>query len=97
MVEGLKVDMNMPKPDCVACTEAKQHVELFLKIVNRNTQTGDLTHIDLWGKYAIRSINGSQYYIILVDDTQRHITVEFLKEKNQASQAVMNYLTYLKV
>jgi hypothetical protein len=97
MVDGLKVNTNTPKPDCVACTEAKQHVEPFPKITNRNTQTGDLTHIDLWGKYAIRSINGNQYYIVLVDDAQRYISVEFLKEKNQVSQAVMNYLTYLKV
>jgi len=94
MVEGLKVDTNTPKPDCVACTEAKQHVEPFPKIVNRNTQAGDLTHTDLWGKYAI---NGNQYYIVLVDNAQQHIMVEFLKEKNQASQAMMNYLTYLKV
>src|SRR6267154_6049340 len=57
MVKGLQIDTNTPKPDCVACTEAKQHVEPFPKITNRNTQTGDLTHIDLWGKYAIRSIN----------------------------------------
>src|SRR6202451_4477204 len=97
MVEGLEVDMNTPKPDCVACTEAKQNVEPFPKVTNRNTQTGDLTHIDLWGKYAIRSINGNQYYIVLVDDAQRYITVKFLKEKNQASQAMINYITYLKV
>jgi len=97
MVEGLKIDTNTPKPDCVACTEAKQHVELFPKITNRNTQTGDLTHIDLWGKYAIRSINGNQYYIMLVDDTQQYILAKSLREKNQAPQAVMNYLTYLKV
>ena len=97
MVEGLEVDTSTPKPDCVACTEAKQNVEPFPKLTNRNTQTGDLTHIDLWGKYAIRSINGNQYYIVLVDDAQQYITVEFLKEKNQASQAVINYLTYLKV
>src|SRR6202453_665188 len=97
MVEGLEVDMNTPKPDCVACTEAKQNVELFLKVTNRNTQTGDLTHIDLWGKYPIKSINGNQYNIVLVDDAQRYISVEFLKERNEVSQAVINYLTYLKV
>jgi len=28
---------------------------------------------------------------------KRYISVEFLKEKNQAPQAVMNYLTHLKV
>ena len=70
MVEGLEVDTNTPKPDCVACTEAKQNVEPFPKITNRNTQTGDLTHIDLWGKYTIRSVNGNQYYIVLVDNAQ---------------------------
>jgi hypothetical protein len=71
MVEGLEIDTNTPKPDCVACTEAKQNVEPFPKVNNRNMQTGDLTH--------------------------RYISVEFLKEKNQAAQAVMHYLTYLKV
>src|ERR1700676_4201279 len=96
MVEGLEIDTNTPKPDCVACTEAKQNVEPFPKVNNRNSQTGDLTHIDLWGKYTIRSVNGNQYYIVLVDDAQQYIPVEFLKEKNQAPQAVMNYLTYLK-
>jgi len=70
MVKGLEIDTNTPKPDCVACTEAKQNVEPFPKVNNRNSQTGDLTHIDLWGKYAIRSINGNQYYIVLVDDAQ---------------------------
>ena len=97
MVEGLEININTPKPDCVACTEAKQNVELFPKINNRKTQTGDLTHIDLWGKYSIKSINGNHYYVVMVDDAQRYISVEFLKEKNQAAQAVMNYLTYLKV
>jgi hypothetical protein len=86
MVEGLEIDTNTPKPDCVACTKAKQNVEPFPKANNRNSQTGDLTHIDLWGKYAIRSINGNQYYIVLVDDAQQYISVEFLKEKNQAPQ-----------
>src|ERR1700676_4456570 len=94
MVEGLKVNMNTPKPDCVACMEAKQHVEPFPKITNRNTQTGDLTHIDLWGKYAI---NGNQYYIVRGEDAQRYMLVKFLKEKNQASQAMIHYLTYLEV
>jgi len=96
MVEGLEIDMNTPKPDCVACTEAKQNVEPFPKENNRKTQTGDLTHIDLWGKYSIKSINGNHYYVVMIDDAQRYISVEFLKEKNQASQAVINYLTYLK-
>ena len=51
MVEGLDIDTSTPKPDSVACTQAKQNVEPFPKINSRKTQTGDLTHIDLWGNY----------------------------------------------
>jgi hypothetical protein len=95
MVDGFNVDIRSPKPDCVACTEAKQHVEPFPKSTNRKTEPGEITHIDLWGKYAIRSINGNQYYIVFVDDAKRFTTVDFLKEKSDAAQAVINYLAHL--
>src|SRR5215471_14921111 len=95
MVTGFEIIENSPQPDCIACTEAKQHTEPFPKSINRHTKRGDLTHMDLWGKYATRSINGNHYYILMIDDTTRYTTVEFLKEKNQAAQLVMNYLTYL--
>lgn len=53
-------------------------------------------HIDVWGKYSIASINGNQYYILFVDDSEKFSTTEFLKQKGQASQKVKEYLTYLK-
>ena len=96
MVDGFTVDLNSPMPNCVACTEAKQTVEPYGKHHERDTEPGELTHIDLWGKYEVTSINGHQYYIVLVDDASRFITVDFLKGKDQAAQIVKNYLTYLK-
>jgi hypothetical protein len=95
LVEGFNVDLGTSKPDCIACTEAKQHVEPFPKEAMRQTEPGELTHIDLWGKYAIRSINGNQYYLLFVDDAKRYITVECLKEKSDAAQLVINYLAHL--
>src|SRR5262245_5666778 len=58
-------------------------------------EKGDLTHIDLWGKYAIRSIHGNQYYLLFVDDSKQYITADCLKEKLDAAQGVINYLTYI--
>ena len=95
LVDGLHVDEHSPTPDCIACTEAKQYVEPFPKTSNRITKSGELTHIDLWGKYAVRSINNNQYYLLMVDDAKRYITVEFLKEKSEATQGVINYLAHL--
>ena len=31
------------------------------------TEPGELTHIDLWGKYVICSLQGKQYDVVFVD------------------------------
>ena len=83
-------------PDCVACTEAKLAHEPY-KMVERLTRfPGNLTHIDVWGKYDIILILGHQYYILFVDDAARYVTVQFLKRKDEASAKVIEYLAYLR-
>ena len=68
---------------------------LFPKSAKQKTTSGELTHIDVWGKYAVRSINGNQYYILFVDDAKRYVTINFLKEKSHAAASVINYLAHL--
>ena len=75
LVMGFNIDRNSPKSDCVACTEAKQSVLPFNKMGDNNTHLGDLMHIDVWGKYDVASINGCQYYLLMVDDASRFVTV----------------------
>ena len=96
LVDGLSVDVTSPKPDCIACTEAQQSTEPFNVVHRRLTTPGELTHIDLWGKCDVTSINGYQYHILLVDDRARYITIGFLEAKDQATQHVQNYLNLLK-
>ena len=95
LVTGFNVNKNTPKPDCIACTEAKQSVEPFDQHTKKDTENGDLTHIDLWGKYDTASIHGNHYYLLMVDDSSRYITTEFLKKKSDAVSKVKNYLTHL--
>ena len=52
------------KPDFIACTESKQIVKPFGEPTKKKTEPGELTHINLWGKYSVKSINGNNYYII---------------------------------
>src|SRR5258707_6418294 len=56
LVDGFEVDTSSPKPDCVACTEAKLTVTPYSPSSKRNTKPGELTHVDLWGKYDKASI-----------------------------------------
>lgn len=95
MVDSLTINNDSIKPDCVTCTQAKQSVKPFDGNPNRNSKLGELTHIDLWGKYDIASINKNQYYILFVDDATRYITVHFLKKKDEAIQHVKSYLQNL--
>jgi hypothetical protein len=96
LVNGLNIDTRTPKPDCIPCTEAKQTVEPFNESSERKTEPGELTHIDMWGKYRISSINRNQYYIVFVDDRGRFTSLDFTKMKDEAVQSVKNYVTRLK-
>src|SRR6266581_5738828 len=97
LLDGAKVNLKSSKPDCVACTEAKLFQLPYEFIPPQQSEPGELTHMDLWGKYDITSINGNRYYLLMVDDASRHVTVEFLKSKDQAAQKIKDYLTYLRV
>ena len=96
LVDGMIIDENSPQPDCVTCIEAKMTVEPYKSLDKRYLTPGELTHIDVWGKYDVQSINGHQYYLLFVDDATRFITVNFLKKKDEASSRVKQYLTHLK-
>jgi hypothetical protein len=85
LVEGLKINTKMPKPDCIACIEAKLFEAPYGPAMNRYMWLGQLTHLDLWGKYNIASIHGNRYYLLLVDDATCYVTVEFLKSKSKAT------------
>ena len=97
MVDNLIVDMSTDKPDCVACTEAKLMRAPYGSSSERFTKPGELIHVDLWGKYDKSLIHGNLYYLLLVDNASRFVTVEFLKTKRQATQNIKDYMTHLTV
>lgn len=89
------VDMCMPKPNCIMCTEAKDTEAPYPKHIDQQTRLGELTHIDLWGKYDVQSINRHQYYALFADDASRYMTLHFLKGKHEAVQVVKDYYAHL--
>jgi len=97
LVTGFNVDHDTLFTDCAACTEAKQLVIPFNKGMEHESEPGELTHVNVWGKYSVSSINSFQYYLLMVDDASHYVTVEFLKSKDQAVQKLKNYFTHLKV
>jgi hypothetical protein len=93
----MSVNRDSPIPQCVACIEGKHSVTPFGHSQSRASVPGEVTHIDLWGKYDITSIHGNSYYMLAVDDVSRYVTIYFLKTKAAASERVQNYLAYVSV
>ena len=94
-VDGLNIDEDSPQPECVTCVESKMAEEPYRGLPKRQMNPGALTHIDVWGKYDVTSINGHQYYLLFVDDATCYITVNFLKRKDEASARVKDYIVHL--
>lgn len=96
LVDSLHIDQRRDKPDCVTCTEAKMTELPYPKTQCQYVTPGILTHMDIWGKYDVTSINGHQYYLLFIDHTTHFTTVTFLKGKNETSQKMKQYLSYLR-
>ena len=60
------------------------------------TEPGELTHINMWGKHRISSINRKQYYVVFVDNHERFTSLDFTKTKDEAVQSIKNYVSHLK-
>src|SRR5260370_9313894 len=98
LVTGFEVDVTTPTLDCIACTEAKQSRKPYAKQTETRSQNkGELTHMDLWGKYDILSIAGHQYYLLLIDDATRYTTLYFLKGKHEAARCIKEYMTHMHI
>ena len=93
---GFEVSKESTLSDCVTCVEAKMTVNSYETVLKCHWKLGELTHIDVWGKYEVASINGHQYYIVFTDNATRYTTINFLKRKDEVSIWVKNYMTYLK-
>ena len=97
LVDGFTVDERTPKPDCQACTEAKLSVKPFPTIAKRRaTRPGQITHLDISGKISIESINGNQYFMVLVDGYMHRVKVDPMPTKDTSTEKAKAYLMYLK-
>jgi len=70
---------------CDACVREKQVRSSFKpKKCVSTIRPLELLHMDLCGPITVRSLKGSSYILVIVDDYSRFTWVSFLKEKNEA-------------
>jgi hypothetical protein len=83
--------------ECESCIQAKLTRAPLPKMVSRRErEPGELTHTDIWGLACILSIHGYRYYISFMDDATRQVILYYMKTKDEASEKVKHYLTYIE-
>ena len=81
MVEGLPLiqTSNGVCLGCLVCKHPKKSYEVGKE--TRATSTLDLIHSDVSGPIPTTSINGSRYFLTIIDDCLRFYWVYFMKQK----------------
>ena len=69
---GLLGSVSTENFDCVSCQLGKQLVLHFNTSESISTDIFNLIHYDVWGPSSVSSIDGSQYFVVFVDDYFRY-------------------------
>ena len=81
-----------PDQVCQSCLAAKQTRCSIPKTSRwRADEPLELLHIDLCGPITLVTAGGSRYFILIVDDYTRWMSVSVLKTKDQAVQAFAKF------
>ena len=80
---------------CEGCLLGKSTRRTFKESHTRQTKPFALIHMDLAGPMRTRSIQGSFYYYVLVDDYTRFKWVLFIQTKDQALERFKTFVTFI--
>jgi hypothetical protein len=70
---------------------AKQHRLPFPVSTTESQCPFDLIHVDIWGPFSIKSINGSQFFLTIVDDFSRYTWIHLMHNKSQTRSIVQSF------
>ena len=56
----------------------------------------ELIHSDLSGKFSVRSLGKSLYYISFIDNKTHYPWVRFLREKSEAATTIRDFITFIE-
>ena len=77
--------------DCLVCPLAKQKRLNFQSSTHSSSSCFDLVHADIWGPYSTPSLNGSKYFLTIVDDYSRCTWVFLFSQKSIVASLIQSF------
>ncbi|KAI0993196.1 hypothetical protein K3495_g14988, partial [Podosphaera aphanis] len=91
---------NLPSPPpnfhCPTCEKSKSKHIIPKQTHDNATKPFELIHSDLSGKFSVPSLGKSFYYITFIDDYTRYSWVKFLRNKDEASQHMIDFVRFVQ-
>jgi hypothetical protein len=76
---------------CTIFPLAKQHRLPFPHNISVSCSPFDLIHCDIWGPFSTTSINGSNFFLTIVDDYSRFTWVHLMRHKSQTRSLLQRF------
>jgi hypothetical protein len=80
---------------CAVCPLAKQDKLPFLVSHTCTKSPFDIIHCDIWGPLSVNTINGSRFFLTIVDDFSRFTWVYLMHHKSQTKSIIQSFSTYV--
>ena len=77
--------------DCTICPLVKQKRLPFPSFAHCSISCFDLVHVDIWGPYSTPSLNGSKYFLSIVDDFSKCTWVFLMPHKSDAFSLIQSF------
>ncbi|KAI0994735.1 hypothetical protein K3495_g13446 [Podosphaera aphanis] len=81
---------------CEACSLSKSLHHVPTSSSSQASEKGEYIHSDLCGPFPVPTFGNSLYYISFIDDLTRYSTVQFLKNKSDAAQATIDFISFIE-
>lgn len=78
------------------CYNSKYHKLPFTISSSRALESFDLIHLDLWGSYKVRALDGASYFLTVLDDHSRVTWTFLLHNKKQVEKIVSDFIAMVE-
>ncbi|CAI7737338.1 unnamed protein product [Closterium sp. NIES-53] len=78
-----------PAPSCLDCTKSKLRQQPHPASPSVAAAPLDLVHMDVWGLAPVAARGGHRYFLAIVDDHSRYVSVHLLHTKAEAPETIM--------
>ncbi|CAI7752281.1 unnamed protein product [Closterium sp. NIES-53] len=81
-----------PAPTCIPCVEGRQRAAPHSSEFPPTEAPLQTLHMDVWGPARVRGQGHERYFLLVVDDYSRYITVFPLRSKGEVTEVLIDWI-----